>query len=214
MNSHSEFEQTIQRLVDHQLDQSARTQFLLAAEGRPELWKQLAIAFVEEQVWRETIPGMDTIPGSHSRIGNKSLRDSLSRPADRSVRFPFFRPLSLALAAMLLLALTVAVRLATLPEDSQRDEVTASSPRTNLVSNEPYMLQMDDRLKIPLYQHMEPMRESLAGFGARIDPDLQQHFRSAGLELRPNVRYITGNAPDGRSFIIPVQQIRVQSKVQ
>ncbi len=218
MNSHSqmETEQTIQRLVDNQLDDQQRARFLQIAERQPELWRQLALAFIEEQVWSTAIgrsadadsrwpagPGVD-------RTGRHLARGDVSRHR---------KPWLLALAAATLLALTVAIRMAVLPGSPRPvDPVTmplTGLPSSQLVSSEqPYMLQMNDHLQVPLYQGLTPLRDHMARQEPQLDPTWQEFCQVAGLQVRPDVRYITGSAPDGRSFVVPVQQYRFQPTVQ
>jgi len=51
----SENELQLQRLVDGQLDRSQIQQLLGEAQQHPELWQQIASAFVEDQIWKAEI---------------------------------------------------------------------------------------------------------------------------------------------------------------
>ena len=45
----------LQRLVDGQLDRGQVQQLLAKAQRQPELWQQIALAFVEDQIWQAEI---------------------------------------------------------------------------------------------------------------------------------------------------------------
>ena len=51
----SENELQLQRLIDGQLDRSQIQQLLAEAQQQPELWQQIASAFVEDQIWKAEI---------------------------------------------------------------------------------------------------------------------------------------------------------------
>ncbi len=207
-------ERTIQRLVDNQLGARARREFLLAADQQPELWRRAALAFVEEQVWKATIPSAATEP---VRVRESALAKPGLKRAPASASSIAARPWLLALAAVIMVGLTIALRLATAPDPRPFDMVDgrAEVPGASLVVNDgPYMLQMSDDLQIPLYPQMDVNPSRLAGYPREFDPRVRQQLLDAGYELQPDVRYITGNAPDGRPFIVPVQQFRIQSTIQ
>jgi hypothetical protein len=51
-------ETRLQRLVDGALNEYERQEFLVGLEGQPELWREVALAFVEEQIWQREIAGL------------------------------------------------------------------------------------------------------------------------------------------------------------
>lgn len=51
----NENELQLQRLVDGQLDRGQVQQLLAKAQRQPELWQQIALAFVEDQIWQAEI---------------------------------------------------------------------------------------------------------------------------------------------------------------
>jgi hypothetical protein len=58
------------------------------------------------------------------------------------------------------------------------------------------------------------MKDFLRNSRGELSPELLEKLQIAGLDVRPNVRYITGNVPDGRSFVVPVQQYQVSPRFQ
>ncbi len=215
MKSHLEIEQTIQRLVDNQLTDLQRRQLLLTAEQQPELWRQLAVAFIEDRVWSAAIAGP---PAGQSWLHADELPPADKPSLEQPTTSLFQKPWWIALAAAALLTLTVAVRLAVEPDAAAVGPappgVTQVPPGNPAAADQPYMLQVNDNLQVPLYQELNPLREHLTRVDPQSDPALQGILRNPGLSIRPDVRYIRGIAPDGRSFVVPVQQFRIQPNVQ
>jgi hypothetical protein len=119
-------ELTIQRLVDNQLDAGERGEFLAQAEGVPGLWRRIALAFVEEQAWREAIAPGSTASHRESDLRTReSYLDVQAKPGPgRRVANRFSRPWQLGLAAAILLAITLVLRLGTLPDRTPATSVT------------------------------------------------------------------------------------------
>jgi hypothetical protein len=83
-----------------------------------------------------------------------------------------------------------------------------------VVNDEPYMLQFNDHVEVPLYPRPEADPQEFVASLDSLDPVLREQLANAGLEVQPDIRFITGQVPDGRPFIVPVQQLRIQSRVQ
>jgi hypothetical protein len=196
-------DRTIQRLVDNRLSESERTAVLLAAELEPELWRRVALAFVEEQVWSNAIPAaIQTAP--RERAADISQRKgSVSRPS------MFRSPWMLALAGLLLVGVTVGIRMLVDPPaaDSRGGPPSVgSSP----VKNDPCFLNLGGE-QVPLYESTAPILEYMAnGAGQEMIEKLWKN----GLDVQPDTRYITGTASDGRAFVVPVRQYRLRPRFQ
>ncbi len=224
-------EQTISRLVDNELDAEQRAEFVRQADASPELWRETALAFIEDRVWGVAFEGQ---ADSDSAQHRESRLPSEARTGKQRGGTNWWRhnvPRLMLTAAAVLFALTVALRLnpvdrspgglesgpvASQPPAQMPDSsVNTPTPGNTLaVNQEPYMLQMDDNVQVPLYQSFDPMKKELARLDLSLDPITQQQFLQAGYQVQPHINYITGNAPDGRSFIVPVQSYRVRQFVQ
>jgi hypothetical protein len=60
--SHSYDDAEIDRLVAGELDDAERRGLLLALEGDPEGWRRCALAFLEDQAWRQAFAHAGTMP--------------------------------------------------------------------------------------------------------------------------------------------------------
>ncbi len=80
-------ESQLQRLVDGELDSKQRREFLMAMDNDPKLWREVALAFVEDRIWRTDVnvaaefPDM-THPARQFVQRNKALL--LARLRDRA----------------------------------------------------------------------------------------------------------------------------------
>ena len=45
----------LQRFVDGVLSDAERSDFLARLEGRPDHWREVALAFIEEQIWADVV---------------------------------------------------------------------------------------------------------------------------------------------------------------
>lgn len=209
MNDHLSQEQTIHRLVDNQLSEMDRAELLLAADSQPELWRKITLAFIEEQVWCSAISGQNRESSLRPHRNNVVLANKQAGLPIKSIK-PWF----LALAAVVLVAATISIRMMTIGGDNITTATPFDPVRENVaVNNEPYMLEMGNQ-KVPLYEHSDLMSDFLARSEGELSPELLQYLQNAGLDVQPETRYITGNAPDGRSFVFPVRQFSVRSRVQ
>lgn len=209
MNDHLSQEQTIHRLVDNQLSETDRAELLLAADQNPQLWRRITLAFIEEQVWSSAISGKNRESNLRPHINNALLASKQAASSASSIK-PWF----LALAAVVLIAVTISIRMITMGGDNTSTATPIDPDREKVaVNNEPYMLEMGDQ-KVPLYERSDLMSDFLARSEGELSPELLQYLQNAGLDVQPKTRYITGNAPDGRSFVFPVRQFSVRSRVQ
>ncbi len=197
-------ERTIQRLVDNCLTESERTAVLFAAERDPEVWRRLALAFIEEQVWQGAIP---QAMNSLSRDRAKGVVSNKSRASSGSTLYR--SPWMLALATLVLVGVTIGVRMLVDPPSSGSADGIAPAG-SQVVNDEPVFLDFGGE-QVPLYESTDPIREYMAN---TADRKMIEEFWHNGLEVEPDTRYISGTAPDGRSFVVPVRQYRLRPRFQ
>ena len=211
------YEQLIQRMVDNELDESQRTEFLKLAESHPELWRETALAFVEDQIWsgavtRQRRPVESPIPGAGT--------EKAAFPR-RSVWWMQYGPQLMMTAASVMLVLSLALRfnpVPQLPGPAPDAAVARSAPETppsaslgpggQLVS-QPLRLQVNDSFDVPIYEDEARFREELQRL-SQLDPATLKRFQQAGYQVRPDIQYLQGNSQDGRSFIVPVQRLQIR----
>ena len=223
-------EQTISRLVDNELSAAQRAAFVRQADDQPELWRETALALIEDRVWSSVFEEQAGDSAPTRRESRLPIASGTRKPGSDNNWWQRNVPRLMLTAAAVMLALTVALRFnpvdrtprgldggAVAGPATPLPDSTANPPtpgNTLAVNQEPYMLQMDDDLQVPLYQSFGPMHEELAQLDLSVDPIVQQEFLRAGYQVQPHIKYITGNAPDGRSFVVPVQSYRVRRFVQ
>ena len=94
----------LQRLVDGALSADEQREFLAGLDSTPELWREVALAFVEEQVFRTELGAIRQLPDALDATAVKPRR-----PATR------FLAISLSLAVSLLLVFGLGVQREELP---------------------------------------------------------------------------------------------------
>lgn len=198
--NHGIDDRTIQRLVDNRLPESERAAVLLAADQDPEIWRRLALAFVEEQVWSSAIP---LAAKAAPRVPESDVvpRKFISSPGASMFRSPWM----LALAGLMLVGVTIGIRMLVDPPATDSRIASSSVP-----SSEPFFLDLGGE-QVPLYESTEPLREYMAS-GA--DREMIERFWQDGIDVQPDTRYISGTASDGRAFVVPVRQYRLRPRFQ
>jgi hypothetical protein len=210
------YELLIQRLVDNELDEAGRVEFLRTAEAHQELWRQTALAFVEDRIWSSVVLRQSDKTACRPH-GAGTGKVSIGGPG------PWWRrygPPLMMTAAAVFLVFSLALRFnpatpAGLPQTppavaggfAGSGSDTTAGPGQRLAS-QPLSLQVEDGLEVPIYEDRELFREELKRW-FRLDPRLVQRFEQAGLQLQPEISYLTGSSQDGRPLIVPIQRFYV-----
>lgn len=156
-------------------------------------------------------------------------------PRTHSLRWKRYAGQLLVTAALVFLALNIALRFNPVEPDSGKaasadndstngqlaesdrsaDPAMSLENNQNLVSAEPYQLQLDDSTTVPLvYTDDESMLRAMQDERVQVDPTFRRQMLDFGYQVKPRIRYMSGQADDGRSFIVPVQSFRLQLAVQ
>ena len=208
----------LQRLVDGELSNSQRTEFLSSIEDQEaSAWREVALAFIEEQVFAESLGSIsrpDVVTEvSHENIVNEESHPEVSR---RKTRRGF--PLS-GLVAMLLLGIAgfLAGRLS-VPNDV-RIAATAQTPSTENETVE----QSPETVDVP---GTEQPQGELARAALEGSPRLQsadQHLVSLQSELQlvseglqrhgyrfdTKTEFVPARFADGREDVVPVHTLSI-----
>lgn len=233
MSKPIEHELQIQRLVDGELARPQIQQLLAAAETRPELWRELAIALVEERIlFAETrrfvrcgAADSVTLPESAPVSATTTL---LSRTAEQHGSSSAWRSagLWLAAAAMLLCAAGLGFLAGRdFPAGRNGDPAAAGSLLAgngslapNSVAEGPYTFQLVDNQGQPIPNAVLPLltEKAAAQLGydptrAGVPPALQSEFNRAGYELQPELKFIEGRMRDGRRVTVPYSDLKIRS---
>lgn len=216
--------QMIQRLVDNELNENQRTELLKLAEAHPELWRQTALAFVEDQVW-SGVMGRAADPADRSKE-SVIHRAGTEKAMVRGRRSWWLRygPQLLMTAASVLLVLSLALRFNPVqqtPGPAPQGSVAKMAPTTppgslgpggQLVS-QPLRLQVNDNVDVPVYEDRDRFRSELQRL-SQLDPATLKQFQEAGYLVQPDIQFVRGNSQDGRAFIVPIQRLQIRRVIQ
>jgi hypothetical protein len=224
----------LQRLVDGVLDDRERHEFLAAVDQYPDRWRDVALAFIEEQFWRDALPARSPAepstahwkPGRDGRDG----RDAARRTACTVI----------ALAAGILLMTLAGVRVGywwawrNAPEvagpgvadpqtrnpDDARHAVGPHDPQGD-VPEIPGRLRLvygdgpsRESLEVPVFE------ESQLPGGLWAEPPIldieriNRELAATGYQLDWQTEYLGGDLHDGRQLVVPVRSVSLQYRGQ
>ena len=212
----------IQRMVDDELDENQRAEFLKLADTNPELWRETALAFVEDRVWSSVV---SEPASSESKLAATS-NGKPEREAPAARRRPWwwqYGPQLMMTAALVMFVFALSLRFNPVdrspgaPSDGDiarnNDPITepeeSPGPGGSQLVSQPMRLQVNDNFDVPVYEDPQRFREELQRL-THLDPGLLKRFEEAGYQVVPDIQYITGNSQDGRSFIVPIQRFQVR----
>ena len=225
-------ETRLQRLVDGALNEDERREFLVGLEERSEQWREVALAFVEEQIWRCEIAGVRRCDDA------RPSQTPCAAPATTSRRtWVAVLALSVSLFAML----AAGFQLGGWQSRSQRiaapivDEVggdenetgTVDSPdpeiqdspwrgTDNLASNYRIVLPREEGqiVEMPVYEEAQ----FDTAFWDRVDPvvveALNKRLSRRGYRADWQTEYLTGRLDDGRQLVVPWRTVSLRYDAQ
>ncbi len=232
-----EQELIVQRLVDGELSPEERAAYLRQIDGNVAAWRDVALAFIEQQVWRSYAQEFagpaeyrrpQTVDESRlpaiERADSKRIKAGKRPTVSGQTSWRVWGPRLMLTAAATLFALTLALRFTTPPPYSNDQMMQAPPPTIQqrpepgpmvTATEQPLMLQVGDDLQVPLFQQFEQLTDALNTANFDINPAVQRQFMDAGYQLQPNLRFISGRvAEDGRAFLVPVHGWQVRPYVQ
>ena len=225
-------ERTLQRCVDGELSESEQQALLRQLEASPAGWREVALSFLEHQLWSKA--GHDFVhePAPPLVAGPAQLSEAPLRPWSSRVR-------SVALAASTLLAVGLGYvggqgrfgsNSAATPSGPG---VVQSASNTSRPSGSPTaMVSMrNDSSAVPLRPDSIPAvtnsqppsapvfdAELLQQYGDRLMPRLsvedRQRLEDQGYQIREEPSYYTVPIDDNRRLIVPVNTVRVRQQLQ
>lgn len=216
----------LQRLVDGELERAETRELLKLAEENPLLWRDMASAFVENQIWQSEF-GRDALDNP---VGLKRREESNNGNSTKA--FPFW----LSMAAGMMVALTAGWiigqggvfsgsdnTIAATNQPSNQGLVTADqtpsidTPERTLVSYPDYHLSLEDQngnryldSEIPLYNISNANRAGIRfDQPTDIPSDFLERVQRTGYGVNENIQFISGQLNDGRQFYVPVRTINL-----
>jgi hypothetical protein len=232
--AHSIDEIQLQRLVDGLLDDEQRRAFLVAVDRTPELWREVALAFVEEQVLHAELANLGyAAPQCAGAVAD------LPAPA-RSVR-PRWGLLAVALGWLLMLGLgfqwgqrfairqepsaperIVQQRTADdgQPQVDQHSVDNAPSQRAGLDEPRPtYRLMLAHQdgkpVELPVFEQAE-LDDMLPWepVDRRLIRQLNETLIQRGYRADMETEYLSGRLEDGRQIVVPWRTVSLQYDAQ
>ena len=212
---------TLQRLIDGELEASAMQNLLRDANGNPDMWKEIATAFVEDRVWQNSF-----VNGSQSTEEDPLIGIPISGSLENVAREGASNHNNqwkwlFSMAAAVLVATGIGFMIGNQQTDNRIPDVgianvapadvPATGNKFTTVSHEPdYRMQLDNDLnrEIPLYNAYRAKELGLSLEPASIPESLQKFARKSGYGLDENVRYISGQMDNGQRFVVPVRRIQ------
>lgn len=183
----------IQRLVDGAMTDEDRRKFLDSLDQQPESWRELALAFVEEQIWRREI--------GKEQPGLAASEKPGAEPA-RPARRPSWGVL-VAVAACILLLPCLGFYLG---QVSQRASLGALSDNQREIA---------DNTEEPRQAVRQPVfsQEQIDGYAqpmqAGVRTTANDRLASLGYRLDSRTQYLSGQLDDGRRLVVPVRTMMV-----
>lgn len=220
----------LQALVDGECSAAERRRLLIQMESQPEQWRALALALLEEQIFRSEIRSMRSLGSDETRdkqqpVSLVSTSDIDELRVTRSRRRRLAGPI---LAACLMLSFGIAIGrfvargdLGAMPWQSDASSVLvdnqSAKPSSALggLSQEEYekTLPVADlrgnsgSYEIPVYDvnHVDPALV-YAKRAYEIEKAKEQ-LRRNGYDIDLQHNYLTGQLQDGRKVIVPIQEV-------
>ena len=229
MNAVNE-ELRLQRLIDGALNVDERRSYLAELDKHPHRWRDVALAFVEEQIWREQI-NASLRPAASSAVPHEQKKHAVDRA-------PLTRlPNWLALAACLFVGMSIGVLSRPHPvnpthevatDQDHIDRAVIEKPlRRGAHESEATVVHSNDAPigQIRLVSTKSPTEELLTipvydqAPEAMIDPFLDQFsdwqlanqdLMSVGYQLGWDADYLQAELDDGKTIVVPVRTISMQ----
>jgi hypothetical protein len=221
----------LQRLVDGVLDDRERHEFLATVDQYPDRWRDVALAFVEEQIWRDALTVRP--PAEPSTAPPKPARDE--RAAGRRVACTV-----IALAAGMLLMTWVGVRVGdwgagrsssrvatpSVPDPSTWNPESAgkaSDPQEppSDIPEIPGLLRLvykdgpsRETLEVPVFEESQ-FPDGLWAEPSILDVErINRELAATGYRLDWQTEYLGGDLHDGRQLVVPVRSVSLQYRGQ
>ena len=215
-------ERRLQRLVDGELDRETVRELLKSADANPELWRQMAVGFVEDQIWQAEFQSLEQEGPKVTLPADANAGRSPGRPPRRMGRW-------LMIAAGIMLGLTIGYlpRLVNqvdsptsnqpaLADADQAPEIDSVTP-TQTTFRPDYHVNLNSRngdsllsSDVPLYKPSDLQRMGYDMMQPiEVNEGLADWLRESGYQLDQSVNFISGRLNDGRRFVVPIRTTKI-----
>jgi anti-sigma factor RsiW len=186
--------ETIDRLVDGSLPEAERRALLLRLDTQPDGWRRCALAFLEDQAWREALAPLAEPVASVSMLPNPGAAATTSKPARIARRWT-------AAAASLLAAFALGWTVKHVePPNVPRELARELTPSPTIPSE----TVLPEAIAVAEEKRAAPEQSPSSLYVDALVKTLQQKGYSAERETTN----ITMKFQDGKERKIPAQEIR------
>ena len=216
----------LQRLIDGELDRSSVQSLLRDAEAHPELWRDMAVGFVENQIWHSEFQNQ---VAEKANIADVQPAETTPKNRNRIGRW-------LAIAAGIMLGLTVGYLPTLMNSNTQTtaegqfeqpgqnggssiaDRAPSLSPDAQMVSYRPdYHLKLNApdgdsyfASEVPLFNQSKAEKMGYEMMRPiNVSDELASWLQKSGYRLDQNVSFVSGKLDDGRQFVVPIRTTRM-----
>jgi hypothetical protein len=223
----------LQRLVDGVLDDGQRREFLAGLDRTPELWREVALAFVEEQILRAQVGGVDESGKRHESRPRVATVPAWSARARLSL---------LAVATGLLLVLGLGflcgqqyARSRPMPASealvdngqpdtsqsamAERSETDDGSPSADDLEPSPaFRLRLahqdGNAVELPVFEQSQLDHLPWDRTDPAVIRELNRTLVQRGLRADMETEYLSGWLEDGRQIVVPWRTVSLKYDAQ
>ena len=220
MPNHEITDAIIDRMVDGELDEKEQRELLIACDQSPEHWREMALAYVESQTWRDEFSVLSKAACEEDEEEERPILQLANSPARLATpaRITPWRVLNVA--AMLFLSLTVGYSLGTFefPATKPSSSNIAVSPKTNTTPNPAEQVvvwvpnQKGDGLNpmsVPVQSVGNLDSQQLAKQN-QMSSEVLQALESKGHDVTRERTWHPVQLQDGRGAFVPTDNLNVQ----
>lgn len=236
MTRDSDRRHQIDLMVDGELSTDQERQLLLYCQEHPQLWRELALAFVESRTWKSHLTGwwettkLDAI-GGPGREGQTAVAEQVRHavaPATGSTRMVGQRTPLWSLAMLMLVSLVAGYGLGLWWQDGRAIGVAQHGPSSPVQpatgslgaarstgANSLQLMVRDPaanefrQIDVPLVQAADLGPGGLGELPAAMPAKAIERIQFMGNDVRQRRRYVPVRLLDGRQVLLPVDEIQV-----
>ena len=200
--SHLDLELEIQRCIDGQMSEADQQALLRRLEALPGGWRKLSLAFVENQVWSQSIQK------GEMAVAKSPVPEP--RPS-RRVPFGLWGKVAASMAAGIMAAVVIhqqwsggpplgagsSLATATSSEKAEPKSGASGSAQSPVSANTAASLASNG-----------------PGSPEVLSPQARRQLRESGYAIDDNQMYYAIRMPDGRYYVVPVERARLRNGVE
>lgn len=206
----------LDKFVDGELDEAGQRALLARMDDEPDGWRRLALAFVENQAWRENL--------SAAPISVTPARPSHRERANRNPSW-----LSIALSVLVALGVGLSAgrvwqsKFSGSPNETLPRGTIAKNGETNRANDRvPSVIQGNPQvglvsftldgtpIQLPVYDSATAGPATLAKSSSTIPREALRALRNTGHEVKRQNHLWPIELADGRQIVVPVEQLDIQ----